>query len=369
MKNYSFNQISLKQYIFILFEAQVGIGVLSLPRDLAKTAGTDGWISIVLGWILSMLISLVIIRIMEKNPEYTLFELLSKYFGKWVGKGLAAAWILFAAYSAITVMLATIHIIKIWILPDIRHFILMILFIIPIYMITKQGIRVIGIFAELVFIITLWMPFFLLLTLKDIQWEYLFPLGKGGLFPILSTVKSTVYSFLGFELAFILYPFLKDKKSASKGIVIANSLSMIVYLTIAIICFVNFSQEEVTEYVYPTLNLLKIIRLPFLERLEIIFLSLYLFIIFMTIIPYLYTAALGISQLFGKQDHRNSLRILLILWIGMSFFFIPSSRQITQMGESQGITGICFAFGFPMFLWIYGWFFHHIRKEGNNEES
>jgi spore germination protein (amino acid permease) len=363
MNKYSMNQISLIQYILIICETQVGIGVLSLPRDLAKNAGTDGWISIVLGWIMSMLVSLVIIRVMERNPEYTLFELLSKYFGKWVGKGLAVAWILFAAYSAITVMLATIHIIKIWIVPDIRNFILMILFIVPIYMITKQGIRVIGLFAEFVFMITLWMPFLLLLTLKDIEWMYLFPIGKGGLFPILSSVKSTVFAFLGFELAFILYPFLKDKKSAAKGIVIANSLSMLIYLTVTVICFVKFSPVEVTDYVYPTLNLLKVIQLPFMERLEIICLSFYLFIIFMTIIPYLYMAALGTSQLFGKQDHRNAIRINMILWIVMSFFFIPTSSQITQMGASQGITGLCFAFVFPIFLWIYGWLFHRRRKE------
>ncbi|WP_261302498.1 GerAB/ArcD/ProY family transporter [Paenibacillus andongensis] len=363
MSKYSMNQISLKQYIFIICETQVGIGVLSLPRDLAKNAGTDGWISIVLGWIVSVLVSLVIIRVMEKNPEYTLFELLTKYFGNWVGKGLIAAWILFAAYSAITIMLATIHIIKIWIVPDIQNFILMILFIVPIYMITKQGIRVIGLFAEFVFMITLWMPFLLLLTLKDIEWMYLLPIGKGGLFPILSSIKSTVFSFLGFELAFILYPFLRDKKSASKGIVVANTLSMIIYLTITVICFVKFSPVEVTDYVYPVLNLLKVIHLPFLERLEIICLSFYLFIIFMTIIPYTYMAALGTSHLFGKQDHRNTIRINMILWIVMSFFFIPTSSQITLMGASQGTIGLCFAFVFPIFLWIYGWLFQRNRKE------
>ena len=144
MNKYSFNQISLIQYIFIIFETQVGIGVLSLPHDLAETAGTDGWISIILGWMVSMLLSLVIIRIMKKNPEYTLFDLLSNYFGKWVGKGLTAVWILFAAYSASIAMFAAIHIIKLWIVQDIRNVILMILFTIPIYMITKQGIRMIG---------------------------------------------------------------------------------------------------------------------------------------------------------------------------------------------------------------------------------
>ncbi|MDQ0896502.1 MULTISPECIES: endospore germination permease [unclassified Paenibacillus] len=363
MNKYSFNQISLIQYIFIIFETQVGIGVLSLPRDVANAAGSDGWISIILGAIGTTLLSLVIIRIMEKNPEYTLFELLSKYFGKWVGKALAAAWILLAVYAASTAMFSTIHIIKIWIIQDIRNFILMILFTIPIYMITKQGIRVIGLFAELVFIVTLWMPVLLFLALKDAQWMYLLPVGKSGVLPILSAVKSTIYSLLGFELAFILYPFLKDKKSASKGIVIANLLSMIIYLTTTIICFIRFSPTEVTEVVYPVLNLLKVIQLPFLERLEIICLTFYLFIIFMTIIPYLYAAVLGTSQLIGKQDHRNALRIILVLWILLSFFFIPTTFQITQMANSWGKAGLYSAFVFPIFLWIYGWIFHFARKE------
>ncbi|NRF90436.1 endospore germination permease [Paenibacillus frigoriresistens] len=362
MNKYSYNQISLKQYIFILFETQVGIGVLSLPRDLAETAGTDGWISILLGWVLSMLLSLIIIQVMNKNPGYTLFELLSQYFGSWVGKSLSVLWILYAAFAASVVMFSTIYIIKLWIVPDIQDFILMILFIIPVYMITKHEIRVIGIFAEFVCLIFPWLALLIFFTFKNTQWMFLLPIGKEGIVPILSTVKSTILSFLGFELAFILYPFLKDKKSASKGIIISNSISMIIFLTVTVVSFVKFSPDEINDYAYPTLNLLKLVQLPFLERMEIIFLSVYLLTLFMTIIPYLYTAALGITQLFGKQEHRNVLRIIMCLWFLSSFFFFPSSSQVTQIGKSWGVAGIYFAYVFPIFLWIYGWIFHRYRK-------
>lgn len=367
MNNKLYNQISPRQYILIIFQTQVGIGVLSLPRDLAKTAGTDGWISIILGWVLSILVSLVIVNIMQKNPESTLYELLSTYFGMWIGKSLSILWIVYAAFAATIVMFSTIHIIKIWILPETLNFVLMFLFIIPHYMIAKDRVRVIGLFADLVLLITFWMPILLLIPLKDAQWPYqwyyLLPIAKDGLIPILTTVKSTILSFLGFEMAFILYPFLKDKKSAYKGIIIANSLSMITFLMITVISFIRFAPEEVTEYVYPTLNLLKLIQFPFLERLEILFLSFYLFMLFMTIIPYLYMAVLGISQLLGKQDHRNPLRIVLSIWLIMSFFFIPSSSQVTEMGKAWGNLGLFFAFAFPIFLWIYLWIIHYVRKE------
>ncbi|NRF90433.1 GerAB/ArcD/ProY family transporter [Paenibacillus frigoriresistens] len=205
--------------------------------------------------------------------------------------------------------------------------------------------------------------FLLVFALKDIEWMYLLPIGKEGLLPILSSVKSTIFSFLGFEVAFILYPFLKDKNSASKGIVIANSLSMLIYLTTTLVCFIRFSPMEVTDYVYPMLNLFKVIQLPFVERLEIICLSFYLVVIFMLVIPSLYVAVLGTSQLLGKQDHRNPLRIIIFLWIIVSFFFIPGASQITQMANSWGMAGLYSAFVFPIFLWIYGWMFHFVRKE------
>ncbi|OCT10931.1 hypothetical protein A8709_04295 [Paenibacillus pectinilyticus] len=363
MNKYSFNQISLIQFILIICEAQVGIGVLSLPRDLAKKAGTDGWMGIIIGWMLAMLLSLIIIRVMEKNPGYTIFEIVSKYFGKWGGKGITLLWSVAEAYIASTILFSTIHIIKIWILQNVSNYILMILLIIPIYMVTKHGIRMIGMYAELVCVFTMWMPLLLLFALKDTEWMYLFPIGKEGILPILDSAKSTVLSFLGFELAFILYPFLKDKKSAAKGIVIANSLTMLVYLTTTLVSFIRFSPLEITDYLFPVLNLLKVIHLPFMERLEIVSLSFYLALIIMSVIPSLYVSMLGISQLLGKQDHRNPLRILLFLWVIASFFYIPSAFQIMQMVKSWVAVGIIISVVFPIFLWIYGWLFHFVRKE------
>ena len=41
------------QYIFLIHGVQAAIGLLTLPRELAEIAGTDGWISIIIGYFLS----------------------------------------------------------------------------------------------------------------------------------------------------------------------------------------------------------------------------------------------------------------------------------------------------------------------------
>jgi len=106
--------------------------------------------------------------------------------------------------------------------------------------------------------------------------------------PILYTVKTTVIAFLGFEMAFLFYPYLQNKKAAAKGIVIANTLTLVVYLHITFICFIYFSPEEITQFLWPTLTLVKPIQFPFLERMEIVFVSFYIFLFSTSGIPYLF---------------------------------------------------------------------------------
>ncbi|MDQ8737051.1 GerAB/ArcD/ProY family transporter [Paenibacillus sp. LHD-38] len=61
--------------------------------------------------------------------------------------------------------------------------------------------------AELVAVISCWLPFVYLFTLKYTHWLNLLPLFKEGLLPVLSAVKATMYPSLGLAATFILYPY------------------------------------------------------------------------------------------------------------------------------------------------------------------
>ncbi|MFB0841248.1 GerAB/ArcD/ProY family transporter [Paenibacillus oleatilyticus] len=362
MKKYTVNEINLKQFTFTIYKTQIGIGILSLPRDLSETAGMDGWISLLLGWLLAILFSVLIIKVMEKHPEDTLFDIFPKYFGKWLGGAVSVLWILYTAFSATIAMISSIHIIQVWILPNAKEYVLMPLFMIPVYMATKQGVRVIGRFGEFVFLFTLWMPMILFLTLYESNWLNLIPVGQKGWLPILTTVKATMLSFLGFEITFMLYPFLQNKKAAYKGVIYANTISMLVFMLITVLSYVRFSHQVIMEYLYPTLNLLKLIRLPILERFEIIFLAFYLFILFATVIPYLYMSVFGLSRLTGKKDHVPYLRVYTLIWLVLPFFFVPSFSQITALSKFWGNLGLCAAVIFPVLFWAYQKAFLKLRK-------
>lgn len=110
-------------------------------------------------------------------------------------------------------------------------------------------------------------------------------------------------------------------------------ITLCVYLQVTFVSFVYFSPDGITKFLWPTLSLVTPFHFSFLERFEIIFLSFYLFIIFDSCIPYIFTASDGINQLLNKKGSPLPVWILLFGCIFVLFFYIPSSYQISALRE------------------------------------
>ncbi|XOK59815.1 GerAB/ArcD/ProY family transporter [Paenibacillus elgii] len=361
MKKYAFNDITLMQYIFLIAGIQLGIGLLQLPRELAERAGTDGWIAIVIGFVIATCSSLMIVEVMKRHPEGTLFDLLKRYVGKWAGQAAAVVTALYFAFFSYTIMVRAVLFVKSWILPKTPDIVMLILLAVPSYLVARGGVRVLGRYAELVFYITLWMPFFYLLSLRESNWLYLLPLFKEGLQPILLAVKPALFAFLGFEVAFLLYPFLKSKQYASQGIIVANTLALLVYLHVTVTCNVFYSPDTITHFNEPSVNVLKTMEFRFIERLEIVFLAFFVIIISTTWLPGMYFTVFSINWMFGREDHRKLLQWLMLLFVASMFFVKPSFNKTDKWIEVVNFIGICFGYLFPYVLWLYVWIHDRVQ--------
>ncbi|MFD0681354.1 MULTISPECIES: GerAB/ArcD/ProY family transporter [unclassified Paenibacillus] len=361
MKKYAFNEITFMQFIIIQFGIQVSFGLLSLPKELAERAGTDSLITIIIAWALSIVASLMVIKIMKKHPDGTLFDLLSTYIGKWAGKAAAlifAAW--FLAYGYVGGV-RTILYIKSWLLPQTPNYMIMLLLLIPTYLIARNGLRILGRYVELVFIISLWIPFAYLLPLKDAHLLNLLPVVKDGWLPIFSALRVTFLSFGGLESAFIMYPFLKNKQMAGAAVIISNTMAMLVLLFITFVCFVFFSPDEILQYNEPVVNVLKTIEFKFIERIEILFIAFYLFIFSLCWISSTYMAVFCTSWIVGKSDHRGHLRVLCIGIAILTFFYLPTFNQSDQFEKYLGLSAIVIDYVFPACLLLYLWMHHQFQ--------
>lgn len=353
------------QYIFLIHGVQVGVGLLSLPRELAKIAGTDGWISIIIGYFLSTVAGLLIIQVMKKYPNGTILDLITHYFGKWVGKIAALVFGLYFAFLASIIFIRECLFIQFWILPQTDMFILMLLLSIPTYLLVRNNIKIIARYSQLVFFMTTWLIFLYFPPLKEAHWLHFLPVVKEGWIPIFTAVNVTIFSFIGLEIAFFLYPLLQKKQKASAGLVIANTLTLLILLTTTIITFAFFSPDEITQFKEPTISVLKIVEFKFLERVEIVFLSFYFFVISTTVLPLMYSTVYCVSQLVGAQNHSKFVGWYLLLNLVYIVFITQSFDKNDQLSKLVQPISLFLAYVFPICLLLYVSIHDRVKRRAN----
>ncbi len=363
MKKYAYNDITLMQYIVLINGMQVATGVLSLPRVLAENAGTDGWIAILIGWIFSTISGVFIVKTAARYPEDTIYNILIRLFGKIVGKAFVVIYMMYFAFYTCIVLVNAMLFLKGWLLPKTPDYIVIFLFSIPTFFVARNGPRIIGRYSELFFYMALWIPLFFLIPLKENgSLMPFFPLLKEGWKPVLTAVPTTIFAYLGFDIAFFLYPFLQKKQYAVHGMVIANTLTMLFYLFTTIVCFAYFSPDSITQYNQPVLNLVKVIEFRFLERFDMILLAVYLTIVSTSWIPALYCSVFCSSQLLGKQDHSSHVVVLLLLIIGIIFWTHPSWNEAEIWQQVFSNAGLGLTYILPIILWLYCCLYEKFRQ-------
>ncbi|TYP79241.1 GerAB/ArcD/ProY family transporter [Paenibacillus methanolicus] len=365
MKKYALNDITLLQYIMINFGMAVSFGFIELPAMMATEAGTDGWIPILIGGFVTMFASLVVIRLMQRFPEGTFFDMLAHYLGKWAGKTAALAFALYFLLYAYDGLIYTIRLIKGRLLPETPAFLIALMLMLPTYTIARNGLRIVGRYAEFAVMISLWIPFVYLYTLENLHPLYLLPVFKEGWKPILSAVPGTFFYYLGFVSSVILYPFLKHKKHASAGLVIANGITVLSYLFITLVCYMFLSPDEAKLIHQPSIYVLKSIELSFIEQVEGLFIAFYAFIFSLSWIPPLYFTVFCTSWMMGKQEHRPHLRVIVILFAVSTYFYLPTYDELENISQLLGVSGIAVEYLFPGIMLVFLWIYVRLRKGRN----
>lgn len=358
------NQITTLQFVFLIHGTQLGVGMLQLPRVLAETAGTDGWISILINWILSTAAGLLVIQIMKSNSERTMPHLFNHYFGKWIGTFFSVFFTVFFMGTAFVEILRDMLFVKVWLLPETPDYIILIAFAVPGYMIIRRGIQILGRYAELMFFCLLWLPILYLLPLKEgITWLNMLPIYKESVEPIFKASVESSYAFFGSEIAFIIYPMLQKKKYAAAGMIAGNTLTMLAYLLATIVCFVYFGPDVITRYNEPSVSVLKTIEFRFIERLEIIMFTFYLLAVFKTWMSFLWAASYNVGEIIGEK-YKNSFTILfLLITVIYTILFFHTFDENDKLQDWLGITSLFASYAFPVCMYLFVLLYERIRRE------
>ncbi|WP_409174517.1 GerAB/ArcD/ProY family transporter [Brevibacillus fortis] len=107
--------------------------------------------------------------------------------------------------------------------------------------------------------------------------------------------------FQGYELMLIYFAFKKKGSSVYTASIYGIGLSAIIYTAIAIASIVVFGHEELQRLVWPTLELVKTVRVPglILERMESAFIAVWVASIFTTVANIYYGTIYALPQWLG----------------------------------------------------------------------
>lgn len=336
---------------FLIFSNVIGIGILNFQREIAKDAGYDAWLSIILTGISIHIVIWLVYKILEAVNNDIIF--INQYcFGKWIGWLLNVLFIIYFFSLSIVVYRVYIEAVQVWMFPLMKTWQIGSIFLILIYYIVSSGFRVI---AGICFWGTV-IPILILVPLNLFAIDYadinhILPLLNHSLTEILGSSKNMVFQYLGFEALLMFYPFLKNPKKSKKWAHLCVFFITFLYLCIAFLTFLYFSEEYLKHTNWPTISIMKIAELPIIERFETVVVSIWFLLFLPNICMKLWAACRGAKKIINiKQKTILIFFLILILFIGN---LIENKDQIQNLSLLFSKVGLYLIFIYIPFLYLF----------------
>jgi spore germination protein len=348
------DQITTPQVVVIISNFILGIGILTLPRTVTEKVKTpDGWITIILGGIVAMLVAIIIVKLSQRFPGKSVYQFSQEIAGKWIGLILGLCIVTYYLTLASFEIRAMAETSRLFLLQGTPTWAIIIPFIwVSLYLITG-GINPIARIFEIIFPVT--VIFFLIvmfLGVKVFEIDNLRPVLGLGIMPVLNGLTTTSLSFVGFEIIMIIFMFMKKPNQVLKATLIGILVPVVFYSITFVMVVGSLSVDGVVTQTWPVLTFIRSFEIPGLlvERFDSLLLVIWIMQLFATFSVCYYAAALGLSQIFRTKI--NSIIFGLAPFIYIVAMIPDNINQMFQMGDLIGKFTLYFFSLVPLLLLI-----------------
>jgi len=299
--------------------AMVGIGIFSCPKEVIDKVGSDAWIVTLIGGIVIFLLLYLIYMVMKKNDFQDLTNILQNNFGMVFG-GIFA--IIFAIYSIFIVSLGMrefVEVIRLFLLRQTPSEFILITTILTGTYLVRGEIGDLVKFNEISFWI-MFLPAFVVFILIAINSDFtnLLPVLNNKPSDYFSASKYALFCFGGFEIAYLILPYVKNKKNSfrvlRKGIMFVS----IFYIIVMVLVIAVFSKAQGRILLWPTISMIRSLYIPgtFIERWEGIVMALWILFYFTTFVNTYFFSSEIVKNVFKLKDIKiSSLLIMPIIYV------------------------------------------------------
>jgi spore germination protein (amino acid permease) len=349
--------------MILIISSQVGISIFCLPYGLSKRVGHDGWIPVLFSGIASILLSILLMNLLRRYKNKSIFEIDTYLYGKYLGNMINILLVLYLTLKGVVALRFYEEVIHITVLRITPPLVITSLIIIPTVYLTWYGLKSICRFSVLIFGSMLSVIILFLLHSRYIRIEFLMPVGISSIPSLLDAMLSIAYSFLSFANVAVVYPFITDKAKTLKYVIAGITVSTLFFMASVIITSGFFGENMLKHLIFPILTLSASYRAPITERLDLFFLAIWFPALGMTLRMYFFVTYLSINKLFKVKKKTISIILLTLLIILLSR--IP--RDFAQVYKYMEVTDFI---GVPLvsMLTLLNYVLSFIFKKGTSEQ-
>ncbi|MCM3081301.1 GerAB/ArcD/ProY family transporter [Brevibacillus invocatus] len=344
------NQIPAYLLFFLIYSNQVGVGVLGFQRVIAIEAGHDAWISVVIAGMVVHLVMWTIIDTLKRYPSSDLYGITCDVFGQLFGSLINILYMLYFTLIAIVIVRTYTEVIQTWMFPQIPTWLVSASVLGLALYTLLGGIRIITGYTFISVVTTLWLISFLYFPFQYARWSYLYPVLEANVPEILSGAVHMSFTIVGFEILYMVYPFVSNKEKVGAFSQSGALLTNLIYLFLMVLAITFFSKNQLMKTTWATLNLQQMVHLPFLERFEFIILSIWLIVIMPNVMLYTWSVSRGLKRMYQWQYRRTIFVVVLVIFAGVLVFLTRS--QINSLNNFASQVGLYAAFIYPILLYI-----------------
>ncbi len=347
-------EITRIQTAAILVSTIIGVGVLHLPLVAVEAGQTSAPVVTFLASCLALAAVWISTKLGMRFPRKTFVQYSEVIVGKWLswfGSGLIIAF--FAVLTALTsrefgavvvtsVLRATpleVTVLVMLLLAvisarlDSRSFAYIHLFYLPFMMIP--------------------VIFIVLLSLQHAYPLFLFPIFDTSAPHMLGGIFTIAALFQGSFVITTVIPEMRHPHKAMLPALMGVGIAGLLYVFVVIAVLAVFGHGETEKLLWPTLELAKATAIPtnFLERLDAMFIAVWVTAVFTTLLSSYYVTVHEMSKLFRLQDHR--MLTLFLLPFVFTIAMLPSNvLNLYDIIVKVGLFGLLLTIVYPGLLLI-----------------
>ncbi|MFF2876493.1 GerAB/ArcD/ProY family transporter [Gottfriedia sp. NPDC057991] len=343
-------KISINQLICLVILNQIGVSILSIPHVESLIAGYDSWMSVIIGGLIAQFAILIVYLLGKTYPDRSFQQYIPSIIGKPLGTIINLLFAVYSAESCLMLIVSYTDVINRWLLFETPWFVLIGLMVIVTGYIASSSLRSIATITQSLmsmFLIGVIIIFVSGFGKGDLR--HFLPIGTHGIGPIIKGAIPAFWTYAGYELLLIVFPFVKCKKKKDILIAmsVANGITTIFYTFICFIATYNFSENQLNLIPEPLVFILRKFRWPVVQSLDILFITVWLSVTLVTAYIYLFLSARYFAFLGKKEIQNHPLLVWMIAIVcfvaGVSFsnrHFLSGFAQYHNIATALMIIGL-----------------------------